>query len=217
MSETYRRLRLTLVSCVTIAAPFLFAPERLLHPSSVALLLGVVVIYMTQPTPSNAQLTKSPSDKKSAVYILLAGNICALTPVLEFVLRSELRPSPTSLWTLIGIALLSAGVALRVWSITVLGRHFTAVVQTADTQELIEQGPYARIRHPSYSGVLLTLLGECIAFQSVFGAVASALLMVPAYWYRISVEEQALLARFEGRYVEYQKRTGAVLPLRLWQ
>ncbi len=104
------------------------------------------------------------------------------------------------------------GIVLRVYSIFCLGKFFTANVAIAADHELIDSGPYRLVRHPSYTGALLTFLG----FGLGFGNMASLLiLLVPVYaafLWRIHVEEQALLGAFGERYREYMKKTKRLVP-----
>ncbi len=59
----------------------------------------------------------------------------------------------------LGILLMYAGIALRLYAIIVLGAFFTTMVAVAAEQTVIEAGPYRLVRHPSYTGFLITLLG----------------------------------------------------------
>src|SRR5437868_6297963 len=59
----------------------------------------------------------------------------------------------------LGILLIYVGIALRLYAIHVLGTSFTTEVAIAPEQTVIETGPYRLIRHPSYTGFLITLLG----------------------------------------------------------
>src|SRR3546814_1001771 len=68
------------------------------------------------------------------------------------------RPLQAPLWWL-GIALMLSGMGLRWWSIRVLARHFTVDVAIRPDHELVRRGPYRLLRHPSYTGLLMTFLG----------------------------------------------------------
>ena len=58
-----------------------------------------------------------------------------------------------------GVALFAAGLALRWYAIIYLGRFFTVNVSIQDGHRVVDSGPYRHIRHPSYAGVLLALIG----------------------------------------------------------
>ena len=102
--------------------------------------------------------------------------------------------------------------ALCVQSAAAWALSFTAVVKTSADQRLISTGPYRWLRHPSYTGILVALVGAAVTFESWFGAAAIVLVMVPVYLHRIRVEERALLARFGDEYRQFAARRWALLP-----
>jgi protein-S-isoprenylcysteine O-methyltransferase Ste14 len=75
---------------------------------------------------------------------------------------------------LVGIALMWAGIAFRYYAMRVLGRYFTFQVDVHSGQTVIEAGPYRYIRHPAYTGALITVLGLGL----VLGNWASMLAML---------------------------------------
>ena len=111
-----------------------------------------------------------------------------------------------------GAFLAAAGLCLRLWSIRTLGRFFTGTVQVVPDQQVVDDGPYRVLRHPSYTGALLTALGIALAFGSALGAVATLALGIPAYIHRITIEERALLAELGDAYRAYRERTWRLLP-----
>lgn len=103
------------------------------------------------------------------------------------------------------------GVPFRRWVVAALGSSFTVTVGVDAQQELVARGHYRWVRHPSYSGSLLMLIGLALAC-STWLAVATLLLPFGAYAYRIQVEESALSARFRDAYRSYSQRTTRLLP-----
>jgi protein-S-isoprenylcysteine O-methyltransferase len=91
-----------------------------------------------------------------------------------------------------GLVLMVGGIAFRWYSASLLGKYFTFDVATHTGQTIIERGPYRYIRHPSYTGALLSLLGFGLALGNWAGLLASMSCLGAAYAYRISVEERAL-------------------------
>ena len=130
---------------------------------------------------------------------------------------SLLLPHATISWKRIslfsvGIGLMLIGVALRWYSVAVLGKYFTFDVAIQDGQVLIEAGPYRYIRHPSYSGALLSLVGFGLALGNWAGLAVSFSCLGFAYVYRIPTEESALVSALGETYSQYQKRTWRLVP-----
>jgi protein-S-isoprenylcysteine O-methyltransferase Ste14 len=111
-----------------------------------------------------------------------------------------------------GIALMLAGMAFRWYSIRVLGRFFTAVVAIQPGHEIVEAGPYRWLRHPSYTGALVTFLGFALAIGNWLSLLIIAIFTAIGYGYRISVEERALVAGLGEAYRAYMKRTKRIIP-----
>ena len=112
----------------------------------------------------------------------------------------------------LGAAVFWAGAALRWWAILTLGRFFRLTVVVQEGQPVIDRGPYAVLRHPSYAGALLIYLGAGIACDNVLSVLVCLLLPGLAFLRRINVEE-ALLARELGEpYRAYARRTRRLIP-----
>jgi hypothetical protein len=76
---------------------------------------------------------------------------------------------------------------------------------------LITNGPYARLRHPIYSGLLLAMLGTAIAGNQVRMYLAIPIAFC-AFWYKSRLEERLLLHAIGARYQQYHQRTRAMIP-----
>ena len=112
-------------------------------------------------------------------------------------------------WT--GFAILTGGVALRLGAMLELGERFASVVAVQPGHRLHTGGLYARVRHPSYLGILLMDLG----FAGVFRSVVALLLMPVVFWMfkgRMDVEEAFMIERFGAEYRDYMARTARLLP-----
>jgi protein-S-isoprenylcysteine O-methyltransferase Ste14 len=111
----------------------------------------------------------------------------------------------------LGIALMVAGLALRWYAIRVLGKWFTYTVATRPDQHVVEAGPYRLIRHPSYTGALLTVLGVLVCMTNPL-AFLGMLPPLAGYAYRIRVEERVLVRSLGEPYRSYMQRTKRLLP-----
>ncbi|MDP9112153.1 MAG: isoprenylcysteine carboxylmethyltransferase family protein [Acidobacteriota bacterium] len=169
-----------------------------------------------------ASRTKRSADRSHArdrgsysliVVLLLVG----LT--LDFTFTARL-PQAAILWKrswvfFSGIGLMLAGIAFRWWAITTLGKFFTFDVAVQSGQKVVNSGPYRYIRHPSYTGALMTQLGIGLALGNWAGLLAFMLCMTIAYWYRIRVEERELLAALGEPYQRYMQSTHRIIPFLL--
>jgi protein-S-isoprenylcysteine O-methyltransferase Ste14 len=111
-----------------------------------------------------------------------------------------------------GIVLIVIGILVRQWAIFTLGRFFTLTVGTQKDQKVVDYGPYRFIRHPSYLGLLITLLGIGVALQSWEGILAIVVISGLAIGYRIHIEEKVMVSELGDDYVQYMKRTRRLIP-----
>jgi protein-S-isoprenylcysteine O-methyltransferase Ste14 len=112
----------------------------------------------------------------------------------------------------IGIFLMLLGIVLRQWAIAVLGRFFSLNVQVVEDHQVVDKGPYRLIRHPSYTGILITFIGISLAVQSLGALLVLIAVFIVAFGYRIRVEERTLLAELGDAYASYMKRTKRIIP-----
>ena len=112
----------------------------------------------------------------------------------------------------VGILLILAGVAFRWYAVRTLGRFFTLQVAIQPGQTVVESGPYRLIRHPSYTGSLISLLGLGFVLSNWLSLVAVLLFTILGYSYRIWVEEMTLVNALGEPYREYMKRTKRIIP-----
>jgi protein-S-isoprenylcysteine O-methyltransferase Ste14 len=145
------------------------------------------------------------------VFRLVVGiGILASVLFLRRARGAAIAPAAVAAW--IGLCLMWCGVALRLWSFRTLGRYFTFVVQTSGDQPVITNGPYRAIRHPSYAGLLLAVmgvglfLGNWLSFASLTVAWAAGLV------YRIRIEEKALLGNLGADYRAYAATHKRLVP-----
>ena len=111
----------------------------------------------------------------------------------------------------VGIAVAVAGIALRAYAIRTLGKFFRLRVTTTSDQTVVERGPYRFVRHPSYTGALMTVLGVLLC-TSNWLSLACFLIALPGVAYRIKVEEGALAGALGDPYRDYMKRTKRLIP-----
>ena len=111
----------------------------------------------------------------------------------------------------IGVVLCAAGLAFCIWARFTLGRNWSGVVTFKGGHELITRGPYALVRHPIYSGLLIMLVATVIVLGHVAGIIAVPLVFV-SLWIKLRCEEKLMLQKFPDQYAAYQRRVKRLIP-----
>lgn len=149
-----------------------------------------------------------------AFWVFFGLSVIAVIPMLY--LAPSLFPAaqighPARAFT-IGMVILTTGVALRLWSFWTLGHYFTFTVKVSPTQPVVTAGPYRLLRHPSYAGGLLAMLGFGVLYGNwVTFALITVLWLLIILW-RIRIEERALLAALGDKYRNYAARRKRLIP-----
>jgi protein-S-isoprenylcysteine O-methyltransferase Ste14 len=114
-------------------------------------------------------------------------------------------------WLLgIGLAIFVLGLALAVWARVYLGRNWGMPMSQKADPELVTTGPYRRVRHPIYSGIILAMVGTAIAV-SVYWLVAVAILG-GYFLFSAVMEERTMAKTFPVAYPPYKHATKMLIP-----
>jgi len=111
----------------------------------------------------------------------------------------------------VAVALVVAGLSFSVWARRTLGGNWSGTVSLKVDHELVQTGPYRRIRHPIYTGLLLAVFGSALAAGRLYG-VAAFLLVALALCWRLRVEERWMAGEFGQRYEAYGHSSWALIP-----
>ena len=98
--------------------------------------------------------------------IAFASNIPSLRELLPNAPASAHRFSFVSPLFVLGVVCAFAGALVRLWSYRAMGVHFTFQLSLLKNHKLITTGPYAYVRHPSYTALILTVTGIFICESS---------------------------------------------------
>lgn len=112
----------------------------------------------------------------------------------------------------LGCVLILVGIVIRVVAVITLGRQFTTKVAIIEKHEIIDTGIYKVIRHPAYTGLLLSLLGIGLVSGNLISLVALTVLPIASTIYRVHIEEIALSRHFGTAYQAYMNRTKRLIP-----
>lgn len=157
-----------------------------------------------------AKVTIPNTDSYSALFSLVMLYVGIFLAIAFSFLAPRFRIDSDSLSFLLftsGIILIWAGILFRLWSIQTLGKYFRTLVLIQDDHKLITSGPYRYLRHPAYTGSMISVLGVGLALGNWMSLFSILLTVFIGYRWRIHVEEIALKKYFGIAYVEYIKRT----------
>ena len=158
-------------------------------------------------------LSRGPGTVDRSAFILLpcmAGSV-VLAEVLG---RRGGLPWPGGLvWPFAaGMVLIVAGLGLRAWSIFTLGRFFQYFIKVQPGHRVVTGGPNRFVRHPSYTGIALVLLGIALACDDVWGLPAVAVLAGLGLAVRIRAEERQLRDSLGEEYEHFAAGRKRLVP-----
>ncbi len=111
----------------------------------------------------------------------------------------------------VGTALTVIGVGIAIWARLSIGSNWSGGVTIKEGHQLVCWGPYAWVRHPIYSGIILAMIGTALLNRRWAG-VAAVVLISTTFYFKSLIEEQVMRRLFGQQYDEYCARTGAFLP-----
>jgi protein-S-isoprenylcysteine O-methyltransferase Ste14 len=137
---------------------------------------------------------------------LLLGVPGILGPELE-----RLFHGATQIWLWVASSLVAIGLGFAAWARVRLGGNWSAEVTVKRNHELVRNGPYALVRHPIYTGVLLALIGTALSVDK-WRAVIGLGLIAAGFLRKIVIEERFMLAEFGDAYARYRAKVPALIP-----
>jgi protein-S-isoprenylcysteine O-methyltransferase Ste14 len=152
--------------------------------------------------------SESAASRRLHQYLMNGGLLLLFIPVPG--LTGRFLP----LWRVLvaaGLGVQAAAALLAVWARRHLGRNWSGAVAITAGQRLVQTGPYRRLRHPIYTGMIGMFLGTAVVSGEWHAALAVALLVV-AYWRKIRIEERTLGDAFGSAYADYRRHTWALIP-----
>jgi protein-S-isoprenylcysteine O-methyltransferase Ste14 len=163
---------------------------------------------------ANAKTTQRRESTASrlahVIPLLLGGVLIAWHRPSWYWLAARLWPRSFSVYC-VGVAVLAAGLGFAVWARVHLGRNWSGTVTIKEGHELIRSGPYAYVRHPIYSGILMGVLGTTIASGTVHAAVG-LVVIAAALVRKTRIEEAFLCETFPAEYPRYRAEVPALVP-----
>jgi len=159
----------------------------------------------------NTEKTESSSSRYPIMFLIALGYYCLFggnTPIA--LLHKRFVPLTESA-VILGGVLTWLGIGLTIWSRYHLAENWSAWVTIKVGHELIRTGPYAHLRHPIYTGLLLASVGTAIAFGELRGLLGVCL-MLAAFTIKAKKEENMLITQFGPTFEDHRRHTGFLLP-----
>ena len=117
---------------------------------------------------------------------------------------------------IIGVVLCAGGIAFAIWARTILGKNWSGIATVKKDHALICRGPYAVVRHPIYTGLLLAYTGTALALWPTTGGLTMLAAFILAAWIKSIQEEKLMQRQFPEAYPAYRQRVrGGIIP-RYW-
>jgi protein-S-isoprenylcysteine O-methyltransferase Ste14 len=155
--------------------------------------------------------TESFASRYGILFIEIAGFVLLFSDHAEIGLLGLRFLPRTYAIGVTGVALTWAGIALALWARWHLGQYWSARITIKEDHKLIRSGPYARLRHPIYSGLELAAIGSAVAIDR-WRCVVGVCLIILGYWIKAKREEAMLMAQFGAEFQEHCRRSGFLFP-----
>lgn len=185
---------------------------RLLFLALLWLISELIIYQIVSKNNTPSTNDQSPKSKDKGSWWLLALGSTILSIIVLLVIYFKWQPSLPTYVIPIGMILILLGISLRMWSVIALGKFFTLHVEIFSNHQIIETGPYRWIRHPSYTGVLLTAVGYGLASGYLVVLLSFVIILGGTLSYRMYVEEKALRDKFGRQWEKHSAKTGLILP-----
>jgi protein-S-isoprenylcysteine O-methyltransferase Ste14 len=187
------------------------------HPVMTGIFRATMVLWTVSEVVMSIRLRSAPEAQKAdrGSKAVVIGTIILGIVAGNFAASRLPRFSIDAHWQQVfvaGIVICLCGMVFRWYSIYVLGRYFTFDVAISPGQRVIEDGPYRWVRHPSYLGGLLSMIGFGLALTNWMSVVLAGCCMLAGFAYRIPLEERALVHGLGPDYSEYMGRTWRLVP-----
>jgi len=208
-SKTF--LETTVMIIVLVLLPLLGNKEVYASWQVWTVVFSVYLLNLSNPAHSiKESRMKTESDGISMLVLLVLAILAFLLPLLDYTYGSVVK-IPAH-YSFLGLLIMILGLTIRYYAVMTLGKFFDVKVRIQKNHQLIKTGLYKYIRHPSYTGILLTSFGCCLVLRSVLGLLFSLTIYFSAFIYRIHLEEKVLVRHFKEEYTKYSQQTKKLIP-----
>ena len=158
------------------------------------------------------------TEKRAGLDAELRYRIVMILGALIFLVPAHGYEGPLRLWQVtrmeawVCTALIAAGFAFSWWARLHLGRLWSGSITKKTDHRVVDTGPYAIVRHPIYTGILLAVFATATAKGTILGLVGAALI-VAGIWMKARLEERWLSDELGAdAYDAYRRKVPMLLP-----
>ena len=183
------------------------------HPARTWLVIGSFLLLIAAWFSGSSGISGGEKHSTASKTILYAFGVLLvlLTLVPPYCDRRDIWVIDGDAALYFGLFSFFAGSILRLAAVFVLGRRFSGLVAIQPGHQLKTDGLYRYIRHPSYTGLIASMIGYVLIFRSVIGLLLNIVLFLFLVS-RMNDEESFLEAHFGDEYRNYRLRTRRLVP-----
>jgi protein-S-isoprenylcysteine O-methyltransferase Ste14 len=184
------------------------------HPARTWLVIGSFLLLILAWFSGSSGLSGGEKHSSASKTILYGFGLVLLLATLipPYCDRRDLWVIDGDAVRYFGLFLFLAGSLFRLAAVFVLGRRFSGLVAIQPDHQLKTDGLYRYIRHPSYTGLIASMIGVVLIFRSAIGLIIIVLLFLFLVS-RMNDEERFLEAHFGEQYYAYRRKTWRLVPL----
>ncbi|MGC2181785.1 MAG: isoprenylcysteine carboxylmethyltransferase family protein [Terriglobales bacterium] len=179
----------------------------LLIPWVIFLIYWIIGAFRTRPTREEESL----ASRYLVVLVETAAYLLVFNHSTEIGFLGKRFIPRTLSGAVLGVLLTWLGIGLALWARYHLAEYWSARVTIKEDHQLIRTGPYAHLRHPIYSGLVLATIGTALVIGK-WRCVLGFLLALIGYCIKARKEEAMLTRQFGDAFREHQKHAGFLLP-----
>lgn len=165
-----------------------------------------------------ASFWSAPTEKRAATWPIWLSRIAVIVGAVLLLHATRRMLHEPRLWH-VGFdgayalaALTLAGLLFTWWARIHLGRLWSSAITRKQDHRVVDTGPYALVRHPIYTGLILALFATAAAQAAVTGLVGAAAVAI-GLWLKARAEERFLTAELgTNAYGAYKRRVPMLIP-----
>jgi protein-S-isoprenylcysteine O-methyltransferase Ste14 len=116
----------------------------------------------------------------------------------------------TGAYVLAGVTLL--GIVFAWWARVHIGRLWSGSITRKTDHHIVDTGPYSLVRHPIYTGLIISVMTTAAA-QATVTSILGAVLIACGFWLKAKIEERFLTTELGAEaYGSYCRRVPMLIP-----